>query len=134
MADVAFTSTSIRAGAGAIIEDGVAGESIVAGDVVFKNASNLFMIADCTDTDLDEVDGFALNSAAINQHIRVQKGGKLTCDNIVAETVYVLSAAGAICPVADLATADRVIKVGTADSTTVLNIEIVDSGVILDIA
>ena len=134
MADVSFTAGSFVEGANAITEMGVAGETITAGlAVYFKTSDSKFWIASTvTSAATAAVAGYALNGAAADQPLKIQKEGDVTCDNLtlaVAGCVYVLSAAGETAPHGDLAADDYVTILGVALSTTSLRLAIAASGV-----
>ena len=134
MADVSFTAASFIAGSGAVTEYGTAGEAVARGNAVYLKASDQeYYKADCTSADSDAVAGFALNDAGNGQPIKILSEGNVTCDNLSLSItgnncVYVLSEAGAICPVGDLAADDYVTVVGAATSATNLKVKIVVTG------
>lgn len=135
MADVAFTAASVIKGANAIVDQGIAGETITAGLVVYKKAADTrYWIAHTeTSAATAAAAGYALNGAAAGQPIDVQTDGDMTCDNLtlVAATgsVYILSAAGETAPHADIAANDWYTVMGVALSTTSLRIGVIVSGV-----
>lgn len=117
MADVSITSSNVVPGSNASFADGVAGEAIDAGDWVAKETDsadadyNKIMKADVTDESRSEVLGIAVNSAlAAGQPVRYAlPGSDVDVGSVVAAgEVYVLSAAGAMSPEADLTTSDWV--------------------------
>jgi len=134
MADVSFTATSFVAGSGAVTVNGTAGEAVARGDAVYLlSTDNEYYKADCTDSSKDAVVGFALNDAANGQPIKILTEGDVTCDNLSLSItgnngVYVLSEAGAIAPVGDLAADDYITVVGAATATTNLKVGIVVTG------
>ena len=133
MADLTITAANVAVTSGET-ETGTAGAAITAGQVVFKNASGNFALADADDTSLDEVYGIALNGAASGQPLEVAKSGcSITIGaTLTAGLAYYLSAtAGGIAPYADLVADDRVIYLGSATSTSVLAFRPFDTGVIL---
>jgi hypothetical protein len=134
MADVNFTAASIIKGANAIVESGIAGETITAGQAVYlKAADTRYWIADCTTSAATAAAaGYALNGAAAGQPLDVQTAGDMTCDNLslaVAGAVYVLSAAGETAPHGDLAASDYITIMGAALSTTSLRLSVKSTGV-----
>lgn len=134
MTDLSITAANVEVGGNARTETGRAGASITAGQVVFKNASDEFVLADTDDTSLDEVYGIALHASGDDQPLTVAlPGSDITIGaTLTAGTTYYLSGtAGGICPAADLASGDRVIFLGIAKSTSVLHFRPIDSGVIL---
>ncbi|TIX89194.1 hypothetical protein [Rhizobium sp. P44RR-XXIV] len=134
MADLTITPANVVAGTNAVRDIGTAGETITAGKVVyFDAATNKWKLSDNNATGTRTVHGIALNGASLNQPVSVAKHGDITIGaTLVAGTAYYLSAtAGGICPVADLATGMDSILIGLAKSTTVLAIDVQDSGVTL---
>lgn len=137
MADISVTAASVLAGATAVVEHGAkAGATLTAGQVVYKAASDGKLKLADNDNATSEIRsayGITLNGAADGQPVSVLKKGPLTLNAVLtAGTTYVLSAtAGGIAPQADVASGDDVIILGVAKSTTVLEVNIVDTGVTL---
>ena len=133
MTDISITAANVQTTGNSNIKHGRAGATITAGQVVFLNSSSEYVLADADDTSLDAVGGIALNGAADGQPLAVCSGGDLTLGAVMtAGLPYFLSAAaGGIAPYADLGSDDAVIQIGMAKSTSVLNVRINDSGVIL---
>jgi hypothetical protein len=126
MADVTFTAASVKPGVNAVTEEGTHGATITQGLVVYRAADGEFGIADATtSTTTANVAGIALSAGADGQPATIQNAGYLTCDNLTANTVYVLSVSGKICPAADFAAAtDYLTIIGAAVSTTSLKLSI----------
>ena len=137
MADISVTATSVKAGGNTQIEHGFAGETLTAGQVVYKDASSggQFKKADCDSATVAAkfAHGIALNGGASGQPIAVATGGPVTFNAaLTAGTAYYLSGtAGGIAPRADITTGDDVVFLGIATSTTVLDLRIVNTGVTL---
>lgn len=136
MVDIVITAASVLSGANAVIESGSAGEAIVAGKAVYKSASTKkWMLADSNSAtaEVRQVAGIALNGAALNQPVSVQKHGDITLGaTLVAGTGYFLSdTPGGICVVADVGAGEYVCQLGLAKSTTVLAIDVQFPGVSL---
>lgn len=133
MADLSITASSVLAGAGALIEDGIAGATITAGQAVYKAADGTWALADADSATAAARDakGIALNGASANQPIKVQKGGEITVNAVLtAGTTYYLSGtAGGICPVADVGTGEYYDVIGIAKSTTSMKLLFGYSGV-----
>lgn len=133
MTDLTITAGSVLAGSDAGIDNGKAGETVTAGQVVYKEAaSGKFKLTD-TDSGTAEVKaayGIALNGASDGQPLAVQKTGNITIGaTLTAGTAYYASeTAGGIQPAADVATED-VVFLGIALSTTVLKLSIINSAV-----
>ena len=133
MADLSITATSVVEVAGAGVDDGVAGATITAGQTVYKKISdNKFYLADCDATavganaEIDNVYGIALNGAAVDQALSVQKTGTITIGaTTVVGVVYVQSAtAGGIAPWGDLVSTDYVTIIGYALTTSTIKLAI----------
>lgn len=132
MSDISITAASVVAGSDDI-EYGVnAAEAVSAGKVVYKTAAGKWALADSdAAASLHAAKGIALNTAALNQPLAVQKSGPITIGaTLAAGTAYYLSnTAGGICPLADVGTGEEVVLLGLASSTTVLNLDIQKTGV-----
>lgn len=136
MTDIVVTAASVLAGANASRETSTAGETIAAGQVVYKaSATGKWQLADNNSATIEArtAHGIALDSAAAGQPVTVQKAGDITLGGgLVAGTAYYLSATpGALCPVADVVTGSAVCQIGLAKSATVLAIAIQAPGVTL---
>ncbi len=136
MADIVVTAANVVASAGGLRENRIAGATITAGQIVYKEAATgLMKLADCDSATAEAriPYGFALNGAAANQPVEVLRAGLLTAGaTLTAGTEYWLSGtSGAFCPAADKATGDRSVLIGVATSTAILKVAIVDSGVTL---
>lgn len=133
MADLTITAASVLQGSGAIIEDQIAGAAITAGQLLYKDsADGKVKLADANSgvAEARSIYGVAVNNAAANQPVAVQRKGKVAIGATVAVgTIYVLSAtAGGVAPSADLATGHYVSILGVAVSATEIEIAIVNSG------
>jgi hypothetical protein len=127
MADVTFTAASVLPGTNAQLADVNYGATLTQGLIVYLDTSDgEYKIADCTtSTTTANVAGVAMVAGGDGQRGVIQTGGYLTCDNLTANTVYVLSAAGKICPAADFsAVTDYLTVIGCAVSTTSLKLGI----------
>lgn len=137
MVDIAITAANVVAGANARIERGTAGATIAAGQVVYLDSATTgkWQLADNNSaTAAARVPhGVALNGAALNQPIAVQTEGDVTIGaTLVAGTAYYLSdTPGGVCPLADLLAGEYVVLLGLAKSTSVLSLNIQNSGVAL---
>jgi hypothetical protein len=134
MADLTVTPASVIPGANAVIErSGTAGATITAGQVVyFDDTTGKYKLADSDGAAaLRSPRGFALNGASDGQPLAVHTKGKLTIGaTMTAGLAYYLSkTAGGICPVADIASGGYATVLGIASSTTVLEVNITESGV-----
>ena len=136
MADLTITAASVVASSDATIEHGKAGETITAGQAVYKDASSgKYLKADSNSgTPAARTPrGIALNGAALDQPLAIARSGPVTIGaTLTAGTGYYLSdTAGGICPVADVGSGENVVLLGLATSTTVLALDIQASGVTL---
>lgn len=136
MTDIVVTATSVIAANSALVEHGKAGASITAGQVVYKDsADGLLKLADhdSATAAVRAAYGIALNGGASGQPIAVARRGLITFNAVLTKgTTYCLSGtAGGICPQADVTTGDDLIILGPALSTTVLDLNINDTGITL---
>lgn len=137
MTALSIMATSVVAGAGAVIQNGLAGEAITAGQPLYLDTSTgKFLKADANAAgSAARVPlGIALNGASLNQPLAVQKKGDITIGaTLTAGVAYYLgsAAAGTIVPVADLTTGDYPCIIGLAKTTTVLTLDIVSTGAVL---
>jgi hypothetical protein len=134
MGDVAITAGNVRAGANAKKRAVRYGGTITAGLAVYEDSAdaNDAKAADCTTSAATaSVAGIALNGGADGQpgEIVTEDDDFTPGGTLVAGTVYVLSTAGAICPIADVLANDYVTVLGVAKSTSKLNLKIIKSGV-----
>lgn len=107
MTDISITAASVVAGSNANIEHGTLGETVTAGQPVYKDSSTKkWMKADsnAAGAEARQPLGIALNGGAINQPVAVQKSGDITIGaTLTAGLAYYLSdTAGGICPIADV--------------------------------
>jgi len=134
MADLTITAASVIAGTGAKSVSGTAGATITAGQTVYlDSADNEYKLADC-DSATEAVRspvGIALHGASDGQPLKVHTKGLITIGaTMTAGATYYLSQnAGGICPIADLGSGDYRTIIGIATSTTVLDVQIIESGV-----
>jgi hypothetical protein len=136
MADLTITAASVLAGDGSDTELGTAGETITAGQVVYRDESTRkYLKADSNSATAAarQARGIALNGAADGQPLLIWKKGDITIGaTLTAGVAYYLSdTAGGICPVADVGVGEYVNMLGLAKSTTVLTVDIQFPGVSL---
>lgn len=135
MTDISITAANVVAGSDAKTENGIAGETITAGQVVYKAAATgKYMKADSDSAtaEVRKARGIALNGGSLNQPLTILRSGDVTIGGtLTAGLAYYLSKAtpGGICPVADIASGGYSVIVGIAESTSVLHVQIVESGV-----
>lgn len=136
MADLSITAANVLAGADAVAKDGTAGATITSGQAVYRDsADDRYKLADNNSATaaVRAPKGIALNSAAAGQPIRVLTEGDITIGaTLTPGVVYYLSdTPGGICPVADLAAGEYPTIIGIAESASVLNVKLHQSGVAL---
>lgn len=135
MSDIAITAANVIAGSDASIDRSHnAGVAITAGQVVYLDSTtHTWKLADAdgASVPIKTAQGIALNGAAAGQPLAVQKGGQITIGGTLTAGIqyFLSSAAGAICPVADIGTGEAVCEVGIAISTTVLDLNFLYTGV-----
>lgn len=135
MVDVSITAASLVPASDAEFEEGIAGATITAGQVVYKdpNDSNKLKLADSNSAvnSVRHGAGIAVHGAAAGQPLKYQVAGSLTLGGtLVRGTTYVLSETpGGIQPTADLTSGEYVTVLGTATSTTVLKMSLNRTGV-----
>lgn len=134
MADVSVTAASVRKGANATTETGTAGETITAGQVVYKDAADgEYKLADCNLTlGLATAVGISLCGAGDGQPLVIQTSGDINVGGtLTAGEIYVVSAsAGGIGIDSELTTGDYITVLGVADSTSNLPLHIQVSGAV----
>jgi hypothetical protein len=135
MADISITAANVVAGSDAVRESGTAGATVTAGQLVYLDPSDMkYKLADSNGAAALRVpSGIALNGAANNQPLVIQKGGDITIGGTMTAGVayYLSDTPGGICPVADLGSGEYPCIVGIAKSTSVLSVNIQPSGVAL---
>lgn len=135
MADLSITAANVTAAALATKKSGTAGATITAGQVVYLDASNEYVLADADAAGVGDITAvyIALNGASDGQPITVCAQGDVTLGAVMtAGTAYYLSpVAGGIAPIADVASGDDVILLGVAKTTSVLAFKPIISGVTL---
>jgi hypothetical protein len=130
MSDITITPANVKKTALTITEEGVAGETITAGQPVYRDATdgklrladaNLVLAA-------AEAVGIAVHGASLDHPLEYAVAGTLNYGGgLTAGVVYVVSAtAGAVAPTADLDTNTTwyATILGVANSTSILNLSI----------
>lgn len=110
----------------------LANEAIAAGECVYLDADGEANVADNTSATTDEVVGIALQAADALNYCQVVTSGKLQISNAalaVGDTFY-LSDNGDIQQFADLVSTDLVSIIGVMTTTTVLTININNTGAV----
>ncbi len=129
MADLTLTAANVIKGANADIETGIAGEVITAGQPVYLDPATRKLLKADNDSGTAatrHARGIALNGAAANQPLAIQKGGDVTLGAVLTPGLayYVSSTPGGICPADDLGSGDYVCQLGIAKSASVLALDI----------
>jgi hypothetical protein len=123
-----ITAASVLAGANSTRDNGTAGASVTAGQVVYKAADNTYKLADTNDASaiVRKPKGIALHAAASGQPLAVLTSGAITIGATVTPGVayYLGGTPGAIVPVGDLTTGDHPAFIGMATSATSINVDI----------
>lgn len=136
MADLNISAESVVAGSNASKLHGFLGNSVSAGQVLYKSATtSLWLLADANGATevIRRAIGIALNGGAVNQPVVIQTAGDITFGTIMdAGTSYYLSSdPGGICPLADVGAGEYVVHLGIAKSATLFAIDIAYPGVAL---
>jgi predicted transcriptional regulator len=134
MADLSITAANCLKDAGATTETGVAGETVTAGQSVYKDATDggKFKKADANGTAAQAVVyGIALNGAAAGQPLTVQKTGDIAIGGtVVVGQTYVQSVnAGGIAPISDIASSSKLSVIGYGKSAALLTLDINPTGI-----
>ncbi len=115
--------------------DVVCGETLAAGDLVYKDTddSNKMKLAVNSSITAAKVAGVMLTGGADGQPGKMQKVGELDMGGtLVVGTVYVLSStAGDMEPYGDLSAADYVTIIGVAKTASNFKLSIIPSGVVV---
>lgn len=135
MTDLTITPANVIAGSNSQKEQGTAGATITAGQVVYKAAATgKYGLADSNSgtAEVKVARGIALHGASDGQPLTILTAGDITIGaTVVAGTAYYLSETpGGIQPVADLGTED-VVFLGIAKTTAILEVRIMIPGVTL---
>lgn len=133
MADLTITAGNVLPGASALSDQGLAGEAITAGQVVYRDATGAYFKADAdAGTALARTGrGIALNGASAGQPLTIQKSGEITIGAALTPgtTYYLSNTPGGICPIADVGVGEYYHIVGIAKSASVLLMALAYSGV-----
>lgn len=134
MADLTITAANVVQSTNAKVKtDSVAGESVTAGQAVYKKTSDNRWWKAQNDGTQEEaaVSGITLHAASAGQPLFVQTEGVITIGATVAVgTIYAVSAtAGGICPVADLGSSAYVSIIGYGQTASLLALAPIITGV-----
>jgi len=136
MVDLVVTPANVAGSGNATLETGLAGATILAGQVVYREAATgLLKLADTNSVTVEQRTpyGIAMHGSLANQPLTIARSGPITIGStLVAGQVYCTSETpGGIQPVADLGAGELTSVLGVATSTTVLDLRIHSSGVVL---
>ncbi len=132
MADLVVVAANVKPASSTVTKKGIAGESISAGQSVFKATDGQIELAekDLTAADAAAV-GVSLNDAALDQPVEFAITGDINMGTILAiGQVYIVGAApGGIAPEADAAATEFLTVIGVATTTSNLKLGLLQSGV-----
>jgi hypothetical protein len=132
MVDVSITPGSVVKGSDATVAQGIAGVTILAGQVVSRDSDGTIKLcdADSATASLRVPIGIALNGGSIGQPISFQTAGSITVGGtLVTGTVYLSSdGPGGLRPAVDLNSGDFTAVMGIASSAAILKMGIVFGG------
>jgi hypothetical protein len=132
MADtpISVTAASVKAGDGAQTKLGVAGETITAGQLVYKKTSDgrfyktdVDVTAVAANAEIDNLYGVALNGASAGQPLTVVTSGEYYHGGagVTAGAVYAASATtGSFCLASGLVSTDYLSILGYAKTSTIM--------------
>ena len=133
MSDLTITAANVKPGSDAVTQNGTYGETVTAGQPVYKSSTdNFYYKAECDSTTAKAAGvGIAMNSGSANQPATILTQGSCSIGATVAVgTVYVVSAtAGGIAPTTDLSSTNYVTVLGVGSTTATLAVKINASGV-----
>ena len=134
MTDLVVTAANCVPGANSKQEVGVAGETITAGQAIYKSATtNKWMKADSNSATVEArtPTGIALTGSSANQPVVAHKKGLLTLGaTLTANTPYFASdTPGGICPIADVGSGEYLTEIGIAISASVIDVDFQSTGV-----
>jgi len=139
MAAISITAANVQASSAATLrKEYNAGATITAGQAVYLNASNVWVLADSDAAGLgnaiDSLIGIATNGASTGQPLTVctadtafTLGGTMTN----GKAIYLFTTPGAVSEADIPTTAAYPVVLGVAKSTTVMNLRPVASGVVI---
>lgn len=132
MVDVTITAANVLPTTTTIKRQVTAGATLTAGTPVYEDSTDAYQVkaADCTTSAATaKVAGILLGGGADGQPVLIATGGEIDPGFTATEgVVYVLSEAGGIAPVADLATNDYVTVIGVGKSTGNVDLILFSSG------
>lgn len=134
MTDLSVTAASCVPGANSKQETGVAGETITAGQALYKSSTTgKWMKSDSNSATAEArtPTGIALTGSSANQPVVAHKKGLLTLGATMTANVpyFASDASGGICPIADVGSGEYLTQIGIAVSTTVIDVDFQSTGV-----
>lgn len=135
MADVSITATAVAPISNTTYDtqtfDGIAGESITAGQTVYNTSNVLYKADGNASLVASAVAGIALHAATSGQPLRIASGGEYYCGfTATVGGVYINSTtAGGIAPVADLTSDNYTCLIGIARTASIMRIVRATAGV-----
>lgn len=133
MADVSYTAGNVVASAGAVLDEGTAGETITAGMALYVNSTGNGRLKKAINTSANaaNVVGHALQGASDGQPLKYIKSGSLTLGAGLTKgsSYYCSPTAGGISDSTGVASTRYRTFLGIATSTTVLKVWTLASGV-----
>ncbi len=135
MADLVITPASVIPASDATTEQGTAGATITAGQVVYLDtADGKYKLAD-TDSATAlarSPRGIALHASLSGQPLKILRSGGITIGAVVAvgESYWLSGTAGGICPVADVAAGDYPCFIGIGTSLSAIKVSITEAGAV----
>lgn len=128
MADISITPANVALVDGVVRHD-TAGATIAAGEAVRLSGGEVVLASDASAA-AAAVAGIALNSASDGQPVAYQETGTIAIGGTVAVgKVYVLSTAGGIAPVDDVASSEFITVIGVGVTAADIKLGINASGV-----
>lgn len=134
MTALVVTAANVTPVTGAVTEQGRAGATVTAGQVVYKDSTTqkyLLADADSATAAAREAWGIALNGASDGQPLTVLRSGDINIGaTVTVGEIYVLDTGpGGIAPEGDLASTEYVVVVGVGITTGRLRVGFINSGV-----
>lgn len=133
MANLTITAANVVARPGARSIEGILGATVTPGQpAALDPATNKYVLADSNHATiaLRDVKGIFLNGGGDGQPCRIHTSGPLSLGAILtAGTDYWLSDTSGICPRADVGSGETAVLLGIATSTSILDVQIQNSGV-----
>ena len=135
MAAITITAASLGIGDGAVVQQYEVGEEVTHGEVIYLDTANKdYRLADADAAATAKAAAVAVTyGSADGQTVLAITRGKLVIGSGLTQgTEYYLGTTpGTIVPKADLATGDYVTRIGIASSTSILDVSIDVTGVVL---